>query len=521
MSYNSLLEKLVMQSANERDAPSIIDTAGRVLSRQEILHEVNVVARGFMAAGLQPGERVLFAVRPDAGAILLMLGILEAGGVLVPMDSTMGPELFKSRMDLLAPQWVVAESLLYSASSSSWIVRLLDRRGIKLPPLAEIKGAKFVRVGRNWPGVPPSLSLEELKKLGTASGDSMRVAINDNAAAIIVFTSGTTGAPKAVVHTRRSLRNIFDTVESLLNTSNGDVIYARELHLILPTLFVGSMVVVPNRSGFSAKHTLKDLKKFSITHIFGVPAEFQQLIDYLVTHRQKLPSSLREIWIGAAPVHAAFLKNLQTVIVSDANICCVYGMTEILPVARVSLAEKVKYEGEGDLVGECIAGVSARVSANGELLLRGPNLFFGYFGEPACTEHATGDLACLQEGRIVLLGRRKDMIIRRQFNIYPELYESTIERIAGVRRCAMVGIYDEVMADERIVLAVEPGADVDAATLEKRLRQELRSGPFSIDSAALPDDILVMELPVAGRSSKVDKNSIREFAQRATSCVSP
>jgi hypothetical protein len=85
----------------------------------------------------------------------------------------------------------------------------------------------------------------------------------------------------------------------------------------------------------------------------------------------------------------------------------------------------------------------------------------------------------------------------------------------------MVGIYDEVMADERIVLAVEPGADVDAATLEKRLRQELRSGPFSIDSAALPDDILVMELPVAGRSSKVDKNSIREFAQRATSCVSP
>ena len=111
--------------------------------------------------------------------------------------------------------------------------------------------------------------------------------------------------------------------------------------------------------------------------------------------------------------------------------------------------------------------------------------------------------------------------MRRQFNVYPELYESTIERIAGVKRCAMVGIYDDVMADERIVLAVEPSANVDAKTLEKRLRHELRSGPYSIDSAALPDDVLVMELPVVGRSSKVDKMSIREYAQRATSCASP
>jgi hypothetical protein len=85
----------------------------------------------------------------------------------------------------------------------------------------------------------------------------------------------------------------------------------------------------------------------------------------------------------------------------------------------------------------------------------------------------------------------------------------------------MVGIYDDVMADERIVLAVEPSANVDAETLEKRLRHELRSGPYSIDSAALPDDVLVMELPVVGRSSKVDKMSIREYAQRTTSCASP
>ena len=195
-------------------------------------------------------------------------------------------------------------------------------------------------------------------------------------------------------------------------------------------------------------------------------------------------------------------------------------MTEILPVARVSLSEKVRYEGEGDLVGECVPGVSAHISSDGELVLRGPNLFSGYFGEPPSAEHGTGDLARLHEGRIVLLGRRKDMIIRGQFNIYPELYETTIDRIDGVRRCAMVGFYDDAVADERVVLAVEPNAGVDASSLEERLGRELRSGPCSIDAAALPDVILVMVLPVVGRSSKVDKNSLREFAQRKTLCAS-
>src|SRR5260221_9806706 len=102
-------------------------------------------------------------------------------------------------------------------------------------------------------------------------------------------------------------------------------------------------------------------------------------------------------------------------------------MPEMVPVERVNVHEKLARPDGGDLVGAPFAGVQARLAADGELLLSGPHLCAGYVGQPSVTEHATGDLAAIDEhGRIVLLGRKKDMIIRAHQNVYPGLYEPTI-----------------------------------------------------------------------------------------------
>ncbi len=517
----SLLEQLAGPCAEGPDLPAIIDAHRGVLSRMQLSQRVRAIADGFTAAGLRPGERVLFAVRPDAEAVLLMMGIAEAGGVLVPLDSTMGPALFAARMELLSPQWVVAESVLLAASARRWVLRLLGWCGINLPPVAAMKNAKFVRVGPAWPGTRRRLSAAAIERLGLQSGNPMRAPVDRDGAAMIVFTSGTTGAPKAVVHSWRSTQAVFDGVGSLLDAGAGDVIHARELHLIIPALIAGSAAFVPRHHTFSAALTVRNLKDFRVTHLFSIAAECRQLLQHLRARKSSLPPSLREIWIGAAPVRAPFLREFQEVLSRDVQVWCVYGMTEILPVARASLPQKLAYEGEGDLVGECVPGVRARLSADGELLLGGPNLFAGYFGEPPCFEHATGDLARLSEGRIVLHGRSKDMIIRGRFNIYPELHEAVIERIDGVQRCAMIGIYDTDPADERVVLVVEPRAGGDDEALKKRLWRELRAGPCSIDDAALPDLIMVMALPSSGRSSKVDKRRLREDVKRRMACASP
>ncbi len=514
----SVLQKLAVRAELEPDMPAVTDANGNVLANGQLLKRVQAVAQGLTAAGLQPGDRVLYAVRPSVASFLLMTGILESGGVVVPMASTMGPAVFKSRLELLSPKWVIAESVLYLASASRFVKRLLDWRGITLPPIADLDVRNYVHVGRVWPGLPPGLSAAGLEELGAQC--SRPVTLQGDAAAVIVFTSGTTGDPKAVQHSCRSMQGALESVGSMMDAGIGDVIYARELHLILPALFCASAVVIPRIARFSARRTIRDLRKLRVTHFFGVAAELQVLVDYLRARNLKLPRTLREIWIGAAPVRAAFLQEFRSVVTENTQVWCVYGMTEILPVARVSLEEKLQYEGEGDLVGECVQGVSARVSTSGELIVNGPNLFSGYVGEAPCTEHATGDLARLDNGRIVLLGRSKDMIIRGRFNIYPELYETTIDRIDGVRRCAMLGVYDAALADERVVLIIEANAGVDQVDMEARLWSELQSGPCSIDSAALPDHILFMTLPLAGRSSKVDKIGLREHARRKILCAS-
>lgn len=124
-------------------------------------------------------------------------------------------------------------------------------------------------------------------------------------------------------------------------------------------------------------------------------------------------------------------------------------------------------------------------------------------------EHATGDLARLDDGRIVLLGRIKDMIIRGDHNIYPALYEPLAERIDGVRRAALIGDFDTERADERVILVVEPAAGVNAEALHARVHREVRAGPHRFDAAAIPDRIVVRALPESGRSHKVDKQTLR------------
>ena len=105
MTSITLLEKLAERCEDAPGAPAIMDANGRGLSRRQLLEKIRVTSRGFTAAGLQPGERVLFAVRPDVAAVVLMIAIVEAGGVLVPLDSVTGPALFRSRMALLPLTW--------------------------------------------------------------------------------------------------------------------------------------------------------------------------------------------------------------------------------------------------------------------------------------------------------------------------------------------------------------------------------------------------------------------------------
>ena len=489
------------------------------ISAGGLVERVERTAAGLVAEGLRPGDRVLFAVRPSIDAIALILATIRAGGVVVAADPGMGDVVFAARMERIQPRWVMAESAALALTAWPWSRALARRLNVQLPPLARPLGAapvRLVRVGPWIPGLPAPSS----HTLSRHAASPLPATGDPDDPAFLVFTSGTTEQPKVVVHTGRSLSASLDALSTALALTPDDVPYARDMHIILPALLAGACAVLP-RGAATPSRALREMESHRVTHAFGTPVELQALLEEAVRTGRTLPDSLRTILLGAAPVYPPFLARFREVVPASATVYCVYAMTEMLPVARVTLEEKLAFaeahgeESAGDLVGTPFPAVGARIAEDGELVLRGPQLCARYLDQPPLDELRTGDLARLDnQGRIVLLGRKKDMIIRRSLNVYPALYEPVISAIPGVRRCALVGLYDQTRADELIVLAVEGEEGQEPATLERRVAAELRSGPHRIDADALPDVILVTPLPLSGRSQKVDKAALRELAQR-------
>jgi long-subunit acyl-CoA synthetase (AMP-forming) len=261
----------------------------------------------------------------------------------------------------------------------------------------------------------------------------------------------------------------------------------------------------------SAKAKINFIQKENIEIVFGPPSDYMPLIQYCEKNDEMLPGCLQHVMIGSAPVHILFLKRLIAVLPMQTQITCIYGMTENLLVTTIDGRQKVLYKGEGDIVGKPIDGIQITIAEDGEILLQSPQMFSRYYHEEMGNEwHHTGDLGKLNEdGDIILSGRKKEMIIRRNMNIYPALYENTIKHIEGIDEAAMVGIYNDTMHDEKVYLAVE-GNDINLHTLKK----QLANGKYSIDNEALPDEIFKMIIPRKGRQNKIDRNAIIEYIKK-------
>ncbi|WP_019633168.1 class I adenylate-forming enzyme family protein [Actinomadura atramentaria] len=492
----TLVRRLLDRAAAAPGDVALVAGDGAELTFGELRRRVLAVRHGLMAAGLRPGERVLFSVRPSPASLVLALGAVAAGGVVVFADPGAGPEMFAARLRLAAPTWSAAESLLYAAGGSAVGRALARRRGLALPDLARLGAARHVRVGPRLPGVPRgALSLGAILR-----GPAPEPGLDGppDAPAVVIFTSGTTERPRAVVHTQASLAAALDVLRARLPLGPGDTVHTDQLMLGLPALLVGARWSLPPLGG-TPERFARDLAARGATHTFCVPVHLADVLDV----RPRLPETLRYVLLGAAPAPAALLRRAVAA-APTAEVLSVYGMTEILPVAVASAAEKLAHTesgAAGDLLGAPLA--DAALAADGELLLSGPNLCLGYLGEPPLDRLATGDLARLDGGRIVLTGRKKDMLIRGKFNLYPGLYEPAVAALPGVTEAAIVGVPDAATGDERVVLAVTGTAD--PAELRRRL-------PGVLDHAALPDEVVVLpELPRSGRSRKLDRALLREL----------
>ena len=272
-----------------------------------------------------------------------------------------------------------------------------------------------------------------------------------DAPALVLFTSGTTGAPRGVVHSPAGLAATLAMAAGLVELGRGDRVLGTGLHLIGPALLAGATVVLPP-PGDRVAALATVTRRLAVSHVT------------LPLHRALAWSAaggaspaLRMLWLGSAPVRNQGLRELAARLPTVA-IAAAYGMTEHLLVATIAAADRLAHdERDGDLVGTPVDGVRVRVADDGEVHVGGPALALGYLGEPMpAAELPTGDLGRMDgAGRLVLLGRRKEMLIRDGENIYPGLYEPALAEAAGLAAAMMVGL-PGTDGDETVVLFAVP-----------------------------------------------------------------
>ncbi|GAA1961909.1 class I adenylate-forming enzyme family protein [Kitasatospora viridis] len=445
--------------------------------------ELADLADGYAAAlhhryGLRPGDTLGIAVRPGPRALAVLLAAHRLGLRAAVLDPTAGPDVLRSRLALAPPALVLADAAAQAVAG--WARPLARRAGLALPPLHAL--APVATVGPRRPGCAPAL----------ATGGRPPAAYDGEGDAVIVFTSGTTSAPRGVVHTRAGLAAGLRSVAALVDPQPGTAVLGGTFFVLVPALAAGAGVALPARSARTLGRQLATLQP---EETYLTPPQLRALDHF--TGR---------VWTGSAPAGAELLGRVKRAGAREA--WGVYALTELFPAAAVEHADKAAFTADGDLLGHPLPGVAARLAADGELLLSGPAARDRYLGEEPDPWVHTGDRARLDaHGRIVLAGRLKDMVLRRAENIYPGLYEPALH-LPEVELAVLVGI-PAADGDERLVALVQPRPGVD----HRRVRTALRR-PLVRMGDARPDALLLGEVPLSGRSRKPDRAAAARYCSR-------
>lgn len=419
------------------------------LTSAALFAEARRIAAGLAARGVVPGDRVAFFLGNRPEFVTALLALLHLGAVLVPINLAYRRREIAHMLADAEPRLLLTERAQVSILEE---LEAGETAGVEVV-LAEDLAA--------WPEVPGFVPAR-------VEGDDL---------AMLLYTSGTTGRSKGAMI---SHGNVLATVTGLLAAWAWEA--DDSLLLTLPLFHTHGLVVglccalasgatVMLRRRFDAGSATADLLRGEATLFFGVPTMYVRLIEEM--RRAGDLSAVRGMRLfcsGSAPLAPETFEAFREL--TGHAILERYGMTE----TGMNLSNPYSGPRRPGTVGTPLPGVSAQIAESGELLVRGSNVFSGYWRAPEKTaesfEHddlgrrwfRTGDLARRdpETGFYTLLGRRHELILSGGFNIYPREVEEVLTSFPGVREAAVVGRPHAEWGEVPVAFLVADGA-VDEA----------------------------------------------------------
>jgi malonyl-CoA/methylmalonyl-CoA synthetase len=353
-------------------------------------------------------------------------------------------------------------------------------------PLAVVSDATFASPAPIW---NPTRLTSEAQAL---PDERPRVAIDGDAPAGIIYTSGTTGTSKGAVLTHNNFAaNAVNLVACWQITSADRFLLALPLFHVHGLgnglhcwLLSGCRMRLLQR--FERQNAAETFLDFRPTLFFGVPTIYVRLLDFPPEQAREIGQFMRLFVSGSAPLPAQVLEEFRAKF--GHTILERYGMSETI----MNISNPYSGDRRPGSVGLPLPGVSVRLlneegqpaadGETGELFLKGPNIFAGYWRRPEATGAAfrdgyfkTGDLAIRDpDGYYRLCGRRSDLIISGGFNIYPREIEEFLQEQDEVAEAAVVGVPDHVRGEAPVAYVVLTCA-VEPQALEQRCREKLAS----------------------------------------------
>lgn len=457
-------DKVAIQALDATPSPTSLTFA-------DLYAAVDRVAAGLQQWGLHKGDRVAFFIGSRPELIIAYLAVIRLGAVVVPIN------LRYRRLEI--------GHILTDCTP-----RLLVTEEAQLPLLDE--------VGADKASVEALLLAEEFDRWQAPVDQGQLPLVESDDLALIIYTSGTTGRSKGAMITHN---NVIATVTGLLAAWAWQP--QDKLLLCLPLFHTHGLIVglhcalaagatVLLRAQFEAKAIIADLLSGEPTLFFAVPTIYVRLVEELKQLPKPDLAHMRLFCSGSAPLAAETFVAFQEL--TGHTILERYGMTE----TGMNLSNPYVGARIAGSVGTPLPGVAMRIvdhkgidvpaGAEGELLVRGSNVFSAYWNAPEKTAASfshdalgqqwfhTGDLARQdpQTGYVTLLGRRHELIISGGFNIYPREIEEMLTTYPGIAEAAVIGAPHPEWGEVPVAYLVCT-AEIDQEDLVRYCRSQLAS----------------------------------------------